>query len=159
LEILNQWSARAAAEGRTVVVAGHHPFDALEDRSAIGELISLRRIATYISAHTHWGQYFTHTDADGYSWLEPNLGSIIDYSSEFAMLALGFNAGKTFVRMTRTTTSSFAVGEHSDLGIVCKDAWFARPDDDDFYTRYMATTSPNPQPVDTLYYSTMLAAL
>jgi len=161
LEVLDAWTARAVGQGRTVVIAGHHAFNDLdhETQGAIDRLITKRRIATYISAHTHWGQYFTHTASDGYAWLEPNLGSIIDYDSEFGTLSLGFHESKTYVRMARTNTSSFAVGARANLGIECKDEWLARPTDDDYYTRYMQTTSADPRPVEMLYYSTMLAAL
>ncbi|HEY0991129.1 MAG TPA: hypothetical protein VGD80_28950, partial [Kofleriaceae bacterium] len=126
---------------------------------AIDGLITKRRVATYISAHTHWGQYFTHTSSDGYQWLEPNLGSIIDYDSEFGTLSLGFHEGKTYVRMARTSTSSFTTGARPDLGIECMDEGLARRADDDYYTRYMETRSADPRPVDVRYYSTMLAAL
>jgi hypothetical protein len=161
LAVLDQWTAHAAGEGRTVLIAGHHAFNDLDDdtQRAIDGLIVKRRIATYISAHTHWGQYFTHTASDGYAWLEPNLGSVIDYDSEFGTLSLGFHEGKTYVRMARTSTSSFTTGARADLGIECKDEWLARPTDDDYYIRYMQTTSADPRPVETLYYATMLAAL
>lgn len=162
LEVLKRWTARAVAEGRAVVIAGHHTFSNLEDvsRKAIDDLVRNRRVATYISGHTHWGQYFTHTSADGYAWLEPNLGSTIDYESEFGTLQLGFHEGKKFVRLPRTSMASFTTGKvGADLGIVCKDHWLARPDDQDFYTRYMTSGSPNPREVEMLYYSTMLAAL
>ncbi len=162
LGVLKQWATRAAGEGRAVVLAGHHPFDDLDAdaRQVIDELVSSGSVMTYISAHTHWGQYFTHTGATGYSWLEPNLGSIIDYDSEFGTLSLGFHDNAKFVRMTRTSTSSFTTGARADLGIECKDPeWFARPDDVDFYTRYMTTTSPVSTTIELLYYSTMLGAL
>jgi len=161
LAVLDAWTARAAGEGRTVVLAGHHAFNDLDDdtRRAIDGLITKRRVATYISAHTHWGQYFTHTASDGYQWLEPNLGSIIDYDSEFGTLSLGFHEGKTYVRMARTSTSSFTTGARPDLGIECMDEWLARRTDDDYYTRYMETRSADPRPVEVRYYSTMLAAL
>jgi len=62
--------------------------------------------------------------------------------------------------MARTSTASFATGARADLGIDCKNTeWFARPDEADFYPRYMTATSPDPSAVEMLYYSTMLAAL
>src|SRR6185503_15362157 len=45
-------------------------------------------------------------------------------------------------------------------GIACADpGWLARHRDDDFYTRYMTSKTPDPADVEVLYYSTMLAAL
>jgi hypothetical protein len=162
LRLLDDWVRAAAAQGRAVIVAGHHPYDKVDPaaQAVLSRLIEGGQVATYISAHTHWGQYFTHADAHGYSWLEPNLGSIIDYDSEFATLRLGFSGAAQFVRMARTPTASFAAGARADLGIACENPeWLARPDDPDFYTRYKTTTSPRPTTVELLYYSTMLAAL
>lgn len=162
LGLLEDWVAHAASQGRAVIVAGHHPFSKVEPaaQAVLSRLIEGGQVTTYISAHTHWGQYFTHVDARGYSWLEPNLGSIIDYDSEFGTLRLGFNGDAKFVRMARTPTSSFAADARGDLGIRCENPeWLARPDDPDFFTRYKTTTSPLPTTVERLYYSTMLAAL
>lgn len=162
LRLLEDWVRDAAAQGRAVVIAGHHPYSKIDaaSQAVLSRLIASGRVTTYISAHTHWGQYFTHVDAQGYSWLEPNLGSIIDYDSEFGTLRLGFHDESRFVRMARTPTSSFAAGARADLGIACENPeWLARPEDPDFYTRYKTTTSPRPATVELLYYSTMLAAL
>jgi hypothetical protein len=162
LRLLEDWVAHAASQGRAVIVAGHHPYRDVDraSQAVLSRLIEGGQVTTYISAHTHWGQYFTHADAHGYSWLEPNLGSIIDYDSEFATLRLGFNGDAKFVRMARTPTSSFAADARGDLGIRCENPeWLARPDDPDFFTRYKTTTSPLPTTVELLYYSTMLAAL
>jgi hypothetical protein len=162
LRLLEDWVRDAATQGRAVVVAGHHPYRDIDPASqgVLSRLIAGGQVTTYISAHTHWGQYFTHADAQGYAWLEPNLGSIIDYDSEFGTLQLGFHNESRFVRMARTPTSSFAAGAHADLGIACANPeWLARPDDPDFYTRYKTTRSPRPTTVELLYYSTMLAAL
>jgi hypothetical protein len=162
LRLLESWVLDAASHGRAVVVAGHHPYRDIDPaaQAVLSRLIEGGQVATYISAHTHWGQYFTHVGAQGYSWLEPNLGSIIDYDSEFATLQLGFNGSAKFVRMARTATSSFTGDAHGDLGIACENPdWLARPDDPDFFTRYKATSSPRPTAVELIYYSTMLAAL
>jgi hypothetical protein len=162
LRLLEDWVRDAASQGRAVVVAGHHPYSTIDPASqaVLSRLIAGGQVTAYISAHTHWGQYFTHIDAQGYSWLEPNLGSIIDYDPEFATLRLGFNGEAKFVRMARTPTSSFAAGARVDLGIACENPeWLARPDDPDFYNRYKTTTSPLSTTVELIYYSTMLAAL
>jgi calcineurin-like phosphoesterase family protein len=162
LSLLEDWIRQAALQGRTVVVAGHHPFSDIDQASqaVLSRLIEAGQVVTYISAHTHWGQYFTHADSHGYAWLEPNLGSIIDYDSEFGTLTLGFHDEAKFVRMARTPTSSFTGDAYGDLGIRCENPeWLARPDDPDFYTRYKTTRSPQPTAVELLYYSTMLAAL
>ncbi|HEX3473725.1 MAG TPA: hypothetical protein VHT91_01725 [Kofleriaceae bacterium] len=162
LRLLEDWVDHAASQGRAVIVAGHHPYAKIDPaaQAALSRWIEGGQVATYISAHTHWGQYFTHAGAHGYSWLEPNLGSIIDYDSEFGTLQLGFNGDAKFVRMARTPTSSFTGDAYGDLGIRCENPeWLARPDDPDFFTRYKTTRSPQPTAVELLYYSTMLAAL
>jgi len=165
LAVIDQWTARAVGEGRTVVLGGHHPFYKLdeESRAGINQLIGSKRAATYISADTHWGQYYTHIDAGDYSWLEPNLGSIIDYDAEYAELSIGFQGTSKFVKVARTTVGAImspSAPKRGELGIGCGNPeWLARPGDDDFYTRYMTTTTPEPAAVEILYYSTMLAAL
>lgn len=163
LRLVQEWTAKAAHEGRIVVLAGHHTFNDLDEvaRAAIQELIDHKQAATYISAHTHWGQYFAHTGPNGDTWLEPNLGSIIDYDSEFGTLTVGAAGASRFVRMSRTTVGSILIGKrNADQGIACENPdWLARPTEPDFYTNYKTTTSPRPTTVDKLYFQTMLAAL
>lgn len=164
LALLEQWVAHAVGEGRTIVLAGHHPFRKLDapSRDVIDRLIRVGRATTYISADVHWGQYFTHSSPDGYSWLEASLGSVADYDAEFATLFVGYRGATRFIKMPRTTISTaIAAGVlWTDTGIRCDaEAWLAGPADDDFYTRYMESTSPRPTEAELLYYSTMLAAL
>lgn len=163
IRLMKTWAHHAVGEGRAVVLGGHHPFNALDEASqkAIDKLVSDGVAATYISAHTHWGQHYVHGDS-GYSWLEPNLGSTIDYDSEFADLRLGFHDGTTFVQMGRHPTTDVVAGrERAEVGVACEDSqlWLAKPDDPDFYTNYMVPTSPRSRRAETLYYKTMLAAL
>ena len=166
LAIIERWLDVATKQGRRVILAGHHPFNDIDesDRTRLQELMDTYHVATYVSAHTHWGTYYGHAGASTYSWLEPNLGSILDYDAEFGELSLGVSerSDQHFVRMTRIKLLSILGGKrNAQLGIVCDDnpAWFPRPEDEDFFTRYKATTSPRPSTLDKLYFSTMLSAL
>lgn len=162
LAIVEAWTATARAAGRTVVLAGHHPFDDLDpaSRAGIERLVASRRATTYISAHTHHGSYRTHASADGTSWLEPNIGSVLDYDTEYATLSIGAAGDRRLVRVARSSPAAFANGARVDLGIQCKPTdWLARPADADFYTRYMASTSVRPATLERAYFATLLAAL
>lgn len=166
LATLARWLDAAAKQGRRVILAGHHPFADIDesDRARLQKLMDEHDVATYVSAHTHWGTYYPHVGASTYTWLEPNLGSVLDYDAEFGQLALGVSdrSDQHFVRMTRIKLLSIAAGRRSaDLGVACEDktAWFPRPADADFFTRYKSTTSPVPSTLDKLYFSTMLSAL
>ena len=104
-------ATRAYAAGRVVIVGGHHPFSSLDERSqgALTRLIGDGIVQTYISAHTHWGQYFAHP-VNGRAWLEPNLGSVLDYNAEWTTLELGKLDRRVLVQMGRTQIESITNG-------------------------------------------------
>lgn len=166
LAVLERWLIAAASAGRRVILAGHHPFNDIDesDRTRLQALMAAHGVATYISAHTHWGTYYSHPGTGSYAWLEPNLGSVLDYDAEFGELSLGVSdrSDRHLVRMKRIKLLSVVGGQRSaQLGITCDDnpQWFPRPADPDFFTNYKMTTSPSSAAVDKLYFSTMLAAL
>lgn len=85
---LEEWLGEVTP-GELVVLFGHHPYG---DLSAHGrETIDWARrhapVSTYVSAHTHAGEYRVN-EADDETWLELNLGSITDWPPEFRTFQL-----------------------------------------------------------------------
>ncbi|MGC4086746.1 MAG: metallophosphoesterase [Polyangiaceae bacterium] len=67
------------------VFFGHHPLNQLDPTSR-GFLLEQRQMVLYVSAHTHSGRYFLHSEPQPF--VELNLGSITDYPNEYRDLAL-----------------------------------------------------------------------
>ncbi|MFI5297559.1 MAG: metallophosphoesterase family protein [Polyangiales bacterium] len=88
LDAAERLLSRHAAERPLVVLMGHHPYGTLTKagRLVIDRFRSAYRVPLYVSAHTHKAQYFVNGGSDS-SWLELNLGSILDWSPEYRTLA------------------------------------------------------------------------
>ncbi|MDH3433555.1 MAG: hypothetical protein OEM60_06835, partial [Gammaproteobacteria bacterium] len=80
------FTASMAADGRSWMLASHHPYDALGRKSSspFDKLRDAGGIPVTLSAHTHTGEILWHQDnrREG-DWLEINVGSILDAPVEF----------------------------------------------------------------------------
>lgn len=156
------WLRDAHGQGAIVAAMGHHPFGVLDaaSRRDLVAAIDDHELATYVSAHTHRGKYFLNPGPQGL-WIEPNLGSILDHSAEYGSFRMGTEGPDVAVQLDRIAMWEFGDGTvGADLEIRCQQTgWRAAPDDPDFYTRYRASTSVFPGPIERLYYDTLLAAL
>ena len=76
-----------------VVLMGHHPYGVLtpDSRERMDSLMADMSAVTYVSAHTHTAQYFVNPGPKA-SWLELNLGSVLDWSPEFRQFSLSVNS-------------------------------------------------------------------
>jgi hypothetical protein len=160
--IIDDWVRAARAEGRIVILAGHHHYDSLDSagRAALTRLHDRGSMASYFSGHTHHGQYFVHAGSKT-SWLEMNLGSILDHNPEFAELTVYGNGRDTQIRPKRILASSLASGREmgAQYEITCEPQWLPRAGDPDFFVNYKQVTSLRPSDADKQYYLTMIWAL
>jgi len=77
--LIQGWIENAYSQGRPVVLAGHHPTEIWDenDQKWLSGLAAGKRVASYISAHTHFGcirEPFKEQPA----FREINVGSLID---------------------------------------------------------------------------------
>jgi hypothetical protein len=160
--IIEQWTSAARDEGRIVILGGHHHYASLDKaaRELLTRLHDTGRMAGYVSGHTHRGQYFVNAGTST-SWLETNLGSILDYNPEFAELRVLGDKVATQIQPKRMLVSSLVAGRETgtELGITCNPKWLPGAADPDFFVTYKQVTSLRPADVDTQYYRTMLWAL
>ncbi len=86
LTIVRGW-LKARRAGELWVLIGHHPFDELtaKARDALEELRKQAKVPLYVSAHTHDGRYIIHEDGKQ-QWIELNVGSVLDWPTEFREL-------------------------------------------------------------------------
>jgi hypothetical protein len=120
------------------VFMGHHPRAVLE-RAARRSLDAWRKkyALTYISAHTHYGRYYVW-GADGHTWLELNVGSVIDWPAEFRGLQFVAPEGEDRIVMnTPLYRLETLWRQQTDDAPRCRPEWEAKPSDPDFYLAYM----------------------
>jgi hypothetical protein len=160
--VIEAWTTSARNEGRVVILAGHHHYAALDKagRATLASLHDSGRMASYLSAHTHRGQYFVNPGSKT-SWLETNIGSILDYNPEFAELTVFGDKNATQIQPRRMLVSSLVAGRETgaELNIICDPKWLPGAMDPDFFVTYKQVTSLRPSEVDRQYYRTMLWAL
>ncbi len=154
LDIVNAWIASHRHPKPVWVPMGHHPFDRLNPWTQ-KRLHAIRRRATsplYVSAHTHAGQFLVHREsqravanngAERTSWLELNLGSILDWPMEFRTLefARTDTSGRLVLRSPRFTMPEQL---QASEGIPSTDeTWEAKPQDPDYYLNHEDFKDPN----------------
>ena len=147
LKILEDWLKLGRNSKQITVLMGHHPYINLNKnaRNAIDHFREKERVILYVSAHTHAGQYIVQ-GSDRDTWLELNIGSILDWPAEFRTMQflLAEDTERIVVR-----TPLFRLYEvwsnGSDDVPECEEEWEARPGDKDYYLTYMDNYSPNPE--------------
>ncbi len=180
-QIVSRWSRRpSGGQGKYDVLFGHHPYEALTgaSRAILDRLRAQVSPLTYVSAHTHLGRYYVHPDAtaEGETWVELNVGSIVDTPIEY----------RTFQIHTDKRQPG-RIGFHTDLvrpveawfgpdapeeSPVCDAAWEAKPPGEhllpgnDYYLSYqhvpkLSADAMRRQLMDVMLvsYSRMIAAL
>ncbi|MEZ4427988.1 MAG: metallophosphoesterase [Nannocystaceae bacterium] len=80
-------------EEQLVLLMGHHSYQQLtrKSKARIDALRAEHRVLAYISAHTHAGHYHVRDEPSGEqrdSWIELNLGSMIDWPLEYRELVI-----------------------------------------------------------------------
>ena len=132
--IVRRWME--ASPGRVWIVLGHHPYNSLVS-AAQKHLDSFRRdtrLPLYVSAHTHSGEFITHRGAAG-TWLELNVGSVLDWSVEYRTLNVYEEVGtnRLGIRSRRYTMRD----ELAEEGVPKEEErWEAKPGDEDHYVTY-----------------------
>ncbi len=126
-----------------VVLMGHHPFGSLTQRAArrFDELRRKYGVLLYVSAHTHHGTYYSHTD-DTSGWLELNVGSTIDWPLEFRTFRVlqppANDGGAVFY------TNSKLIELSEENAPDCNLEWQPKPGDPDYYVDYTRTFKDAP---------------
>src|SRR6185295_16085854 len=93
-EEVRRWMQEDAGSRRVWVLMHHHPYDALGSRtkSRMDALREAGGMPFQVSAHTHSGRWLLHGShledpepdpRDRDTWLELNLGSILDWPLEY----------------------------------------------------------------------------
>lgn len=138
--IVQSWIEAQSRPKHVWVLAGHHPFDSLSSagQQAVEALRQRARAPLYVSAHTHSGQFIVHgRDDQQATWLELNLGSIIDWSLDFRTLQffLTDTGQHLLLRSPRFTMPEFLA--QARVGVPVNDEqWEAKPDEEDYYLRH-----------------------
>ncbi|MCH9764521.1 MAG: metallophosphoesterase [Alphaproteobacteria bacterium] len=118
LAIVARWLEDNKKEGILTTLVGHHPFEMLKSSSLFGVRFGTSTVGghfrkwsskglfdRYYSAHTHKGFSTTHQtneDASG-SFIEVNVGSLVDKPSEYVVLNVAPN-GSQDVELSCTRT-------------------------------------------------------
>src|SRR3990172_6200176 len=147
LKILEDWLKRGRNSNQITVLMGHHPYIKLNKnaRDAIDRFREKERVILYVSAHTHDGQYIVQ-GSDRDTWLELNIGSILDWPAEFrTMQFLSAEDTERIVVRTPLFRLYEVWSNESDDVPDCEEEWEARPGDKDYYLTYMDDYSPNPE--------------
>ena len=139
LDTVHAWIAARTSPAHVWVLLGHHPFGSFS-KPAQDDFEALRKrdkVLLYVSAHTHAGQFIVHGQDNGQdTWLELNVGSILDWSLEFRTLQF-YRAradGRLTLRSPRYTMHD-QLREFED--VPANDAeWEAKPNDADYYLRH-----------------------
>jgi hypothetical protein len=143
--LLLQTRSPAGGQKPFVVVMGHHPFGVLTPASQdlVQSLFKDFQVVTYVSAHTHTGQFFVN-GPPGSNWLELNLGSILDWSPEFRQFALSIGNDTPSQTASprielRTPQQKLADIWQSPIPAapVADPAWEAKPGDPRYYLSYL----------------------
>lgn len=95
-EAVEELLASAREQGAVVVLMGHHPYGSLtkSSRKFVAGLVADYNVVAYVSGHTHKGHYAVHgaprtdDDAPAETFLELNVGSLIDWPLEYRELWL-----------------------------------------------------------------------
>lgn len=147
LKILADWLKLGRNSNQIAVLMGHHPYIKLNKnaRDAIDRFREKERVILYVSAHTHDGQYIVQ-GSDRDTWLELNIGSILDWPAEFRTMQflLAEDTGRIVVRTPLFRLYEVWSNESDDVPD-CEEEWEARPGDKDYYLTYMDDYSPNPE--------------
>lgn len=161
LSVLESWlKADVAASGQVrpiFVLLGHHPFGVLTER-AQQRLEALRRkfgVLLYVSAHTHTGQYFVN-GPDTSSWLELNIGSMVDWPLEYRDLRIM----QTPSGLRYSSSALYALGkkELSGKAPVCAEQWKPQRNDPDYYITYTKDLTLFPEGTTGLIFDSLLAS-
>lgn len=83
MDIAEKWLSNNQTVKKITILMVHHPYAKLikSTRSTIDKFREKFRIPLYVSGHTHHGEYFVRGGDNG--WLELNIGSIVDWPTEF----------------------------------------------------------------------------
>jgi hypothetical protein len=133
--IVSGWMSRGRGEKHAWVLFGHHPYDALTDggRANLDQLRQRGRVPVYVSAHTHAGQFITHRTGQD-TWLELNLGSILDWSIDFRdFTLLRTKDGRLGIRSPRFTMDQVLLDAEQVPG---DSSWEPKPDEPDHLVTY-----------------------
>ncbi|MFW6067312.1 MAG: hypothetical protein ACOC97_03170 [Myxococcota bacterium] len=89
LDIAERWLDDVDDAGAPIVLMAHHPYDDLKRpaKRAVDRFRRKHRVLTYVSAHTHDGGFRVHP-GDDESWVELNVGSMVDWPIEYRTLQL-----------------------------------------------------------------------
>jgi hypothetical protein len=130
-------SIPSGANPPIVVFMGHHPFGALkaEARQEFERLRREHQVLLYVSAHTHRGDYFIRGD-DASSWLELNLGSLVDWPLEFREFSVLSHVSDDGAPRLYTNATLYELRDELD-GFACDSAWQPQAGDQDYYVDYV----------------------
>ncbi|MCG8419953.1 MAG: metallophosphoesterase [Proteobacteria bacterium] len=164
--VIEKIVANAARSGEKVVLAMHHPYDIVSSSSQryVDRFMRAYPSLLLISAHSHAGRYYTHGSGN-HTWLELNIGSILDWPVEYRTLAFrrstvrdglgkrGIILASELIRLPQQWTEDL----EEDVP-ECKPAWEARPGDLDYYLDYYSLSTPNYITTQHRIYDNLLAA-
>ena len=133
----NEFVRSMKREGRRWMLATHHPYRDLGRRSKprFDQLRNAGGIPVSLSSHSHTGEILWHRDDDHEgSWLEINVGSILDAPAEFRDLQLMRVDDRLAIRSDRHPMEGFL----RERGLIADDvaAYRPAPGDDDYYMNY-----------------------
>jgi len=122
-----------------LVLMGHHPYGTIapSGRARIDKLFKDFPVVIYISAHTHTAQYFVNGE-DKSTWLELNLGSILDWAPEFRFLSLNQSADKTKLELKTPQQKVLSLWKkQTDVTPFFDSKWEAKPGEQRYYLSFL----------------------
>jgi len=154
-EAAEGWTGREP--GAAWALMGHHPYDALTSRGrrAVDGLRARAGGGVFVSAHTHAGSYRLHGSGEA-TWIELNVGSILDWPIERRSLQFARARGHLWVRAPREDLGPVVQEEFLSEGF--PPDWEARPEEPDFFLRYAHLTTTSTRATEMVLRDGLLAA-
>lgn len=149
----------AGAPEPIVVLFGHHPYEALTNRARarLEQLRAKHRVLLYVSAHTHRGGYFIRSGDDS-SWLELNVGSLVDWPLEFRSFRVLEFQNEDGSLGVYTNSPLFTLGRIWDDvdAPECDSAWQPQLGDPDYYVDYAQLIGRTPAQTAKFLFDSLL---
>jgi len=139
--VVRAWAWAAHASGAAVVVAGHHPYAALTARakSVLDDIHDLYGGELYVSAHDHSGKWNVDGNKKDKTWLELNIGAMVDAPIEVRVMQLfAMTDGRAAVdaELLRLDRVLDQVAGKEARRCTLHPEWEAKSSDPDYYLTY-----------------------
>lgn len=147
---------RGKQSGDLWILMGHHPFNAIlpSGQKGLEKIRESSWMPLYFSAHTHDGNFIIHETGDD-SWLELNIGSILDWPLEYRTFAIGRRdeGGGIYLRSPRFSAQEELTARVSEK----EEKWQVTQNDDDYYLCHAHIDTFSAEETEVLLKNALLA--